>query len=254
MSLQSYTLNPNAKPDTAWYHGKIQIVLAQILVACEKYEEAEKVTNQAIEFLTAIRGPENSKTIKVMHNLAYLRILQGKYAEGEEILRKVLVILMESHGVEEPFTLAAMQNLAIALQCQGRFEEGESLAREVVFFRKKVLGLEHEGTLFSMGCLADLLYNFRKCAEGKSVAEECLEMCIAVLGTAHWLTIRAKARVDDIDSVMDYEVDTSDSRNSDALREDLKWNEHGRVVWEDQKRSGRETSIQEIIGALKLSD
>lgn len=130
--------------------------LASALTLQRRYDEAEKVYRDILEFREKGLGIKHPDTY-ALFRLAFTLKMQQKLNEAENLFRRVSNLQKNTLGPEHPDTLVAMYFLASLLEDQEKANEAEQVYRKVFRLRKRTLGIEHPDTLkamFKLGCLS----------------------------------------------------------------------------------------------------
>lgn len=99
------------------------VVLGAVLVALERYAEAEELLRRALASWTAMFGPEHYEISVCLHNLA---VLQQRRGEPEAALRSFQDALRIREGVlgaVHPEIAVILNNLAVLHENQGRTDD-----------------------------------------------------------------------------------------------------------------------------------
>jgi tetratricopeptide (TPR) repeat protein len=159
--------------------------LASVLGSQGKYEEAETIKRQVLEYAEKVLGPEHPDTLTSISNLALVLSSQGKYKEAEAMNRQTLAAREKVLGSEHPSTLISISNLASVLDNQGKYEEAKVMNQQTLALREKVLGPRHLDTLMSMSNLALVLNSQGKYEEAEVISRQTLALREKVLGPKH---------------------------------------------------------------------
>jgi tetratricopeptide (TPR) repeat protein len=118
-----------------------------------KYEEGERMLQQAVELYEEVLGLEDQSILNSMNDLANVLDEHGKHSEAEYMHRQTLELKEEVLGREHPSTLNNMNNLANVLVDQGKHSEAEHMHRQSLELTAKTLGRKHPTTLSIMNNL-----------------------------------------------------------------------------------------------------
>lgn len=155
----------------------------------------EVTLRRLLSTFTALKGPQDSLTLKVSHNLALLLTESKRFEEAQQLLQHAL----ESHtrvlGPEHPTTLFTAYSMAGVFHGLKDYARAEELHRQVLEARRHVLGEEHPGTIASMGELGRLLRDARRLKEAEEFLVRSLELKTKVLGAGHFATISSNHSV-----------------------------------------------------------
>jgi len=121
--------------------------LGVALIVMERYEEAEKVTLEALEMRRADLGEDHRDTYWSLSNLAHLRRAQKRFDEAESLHRAAIEGRRRVLGTEHPLTLSNIGFLAALLEGQDRHEEALALREEIHDALIRTVGSLHEFAL-----------------------------------------------------------------------------------------------------------
>ena len=102
--------------------------LAVLLLATNRYPEAEPLMRRALAIDEKSLGPDHPDVARDVNNLAELLRVGNRLAEAEPLYRRALAIDEKSFGPEHP-NVATSNNLALLLQATNRPAEAEPLMR-----------------------------------------------------------------------------------------------------------------------------
>jgi len=164
-------------------------VLAAVLQARGKYEEAEKIGRLVLEARENVLGPDHTDTLASVNDLALVLGRLGNYNEAEGLNRRALEGRQKTLGPRNIDTLASLGNLSLVLRDLGRYDEAESLSRRALEGREEVLGPEHPDTLNSVSVLVWILDALGRYEEGERASRCVLDVRQRVLGPEHHDTL-----------------------------------------------------------------
>ena len=155
-----------------------------------RYHDARDFGCRALQTCTLLFGPEDSRTLTAMNNLAVTYRALGRTKEAAALQEKVLEVWSRTLGEEHPETLLSMNNLAETYHALGWTKEAASLREKVLEARTRTLGEEHPETLTSMNNLA-VTYRAlgSRTEEAAALFEKVLEAQARTLGDEHPLTL-----------------------------------------------------------------
>ncbi|CUS07583.1 unnamed protein product [Tuber aestivum] len=160
-------------------------LLAAVLQARGRYEEAEKIGRHVLEGRENALGPDHIDTLASVSSLALVLGLLGKHVEAERLNRRALEGRQKILGPRNVDTLASLSNLSLVLRDLGRYDEAESLSRRALEGREEALGPEHPDTLNSLSVLVWILDVLGKYDEGERTNQRALDARQRVLGPGH---------------------------------------------------------------------
>lgn len=118
--------------------------LAQALGLLRRFDEAERLQQQAIVMSRARFGSESKELIGHLNNFATLRRWQGDFAGAERLHREALDALHKSlKGKQHRHVATSLRNIAFCRMEQGRLEEVESMLIEARSIAVAYLGPQH---------------------------------------------------------------------------------------------------------------
>lgn len=119
------------------YISRLYSCLGNALTAANRFSEAERCHQLAIDSAPNIEGPQSSTRIGSLHaNLGSCLLWQGKYAQAEDILRKA--VLRHDRGLE-----CAWYALGNVYLRQGRLKHAFETHRKVLESFSTTLGHSH---------------------------------------------------------------------------------------------------------------
>jgi len=127
--------NNKAKCNVASHRGEKFRLEGRYVEASAEYEKAVKLAKE-------IYGLDNSKTVRLINNLAAVYYYQGKYADAERYFKQTLVVRKEALDPEHPDIATAFNNLAALYYSQGRYDEAEPLFKQALTIEEKIFGKE----------------------------------------------------------------------------------------------------------------
>lgn len=177
-------------------------ILAAVLRAQGKYEEAETLHRRALEGNEKNLGEDHPNTLMSMNNLAAVLHNRGKYGEAEMLTRRALEGQGTKLGEDHPNTLMSVGNLAEVLRVQGKYAEAETLTRRALKGQETKLGEDHPDTMISMNNLAGVMLDQRKYDQAETLYRRALEGNEKMLGEDHPDTMK---RVSALGLVLQYQ-------------------------------------------------
>lgn len=162
----------------------ILIRVGRALYRQEKYEEAEKISREAVRGQSVL-GPTHPDALMGLENLACTLSCLGRLEEAEAMHRESLARHEEVLGPRHPNAILSKANLANTLSSKGKYEESDRLAEEALALMKEVLGIEHPSTLRSMRQYSWMLQRQGKLDEAEEVMRQTAAHQEEVLGREH---------------------------------------------------------------------
>ena len=90
------------------------------------YGEAEKLLSAAVDEAEHF-GPEDTRLVRVLVNLAGFYRTMGRHAEAEPLYGRALAMSEESLGLEHPTVAMVLENYAQSLRKTGRAVEADEM-------------------------------------------------------------------------------------------------------------------------------
>ncbi|KAH7021100.1 uncharacterized protein B0I36DRAFT_333783 [Microdochium trichocladiopsis] len=243
-------LLPHARHMLAHFEGeetesrdKLRARCADALALDWRFNDAEELDVQVLEFRRRTLGQDHLDTLLSMSALARTLLQQGRWGESEGLLLQALERSKRIRGQDHPNTLLLMSDLALAIRNQGRWDEAEGLQLQVLESSKRIHGQDHPTTLAIMSNLTSTLFEQGRLDEAEELQVQIVESSKQLLGQDHpttlatmsnlALTLFNKGRLDEAEEL-------------------------GRQVWDSKKRilgqNHPDTLIAVSILALILCD
>jgi serine/threonine-protein kinase len=131
------------------------------------FEEAERYTDNALECLQRVLGPDHPNII----DLSAIRIAlwreQGRYAQAEELARSSLLMRRQVHGDGSPADDNAQHHLAYVLYERGKLAEAERFQMSALDLQERRYGHSHDTVASGLVLLGDI-----RLASGDAVKAE----------------------------------------------------------------------------------
>ena len=153
-----------------------QSYLSAVLLAGEKYTEAEAIIREVTETNRRLEREENSDTFYARGLLASVLRRQGKLGEAESIRRAVLADRRRAQGPGHPETLSCMHMLTVLLDQRGKGVEAEAICREAIELQLRYSSEDHPEMTHSQAALALLLTRRGAFAEAETLYRKVVEL------------------------------------------------------------------------------
>ncbi|CAZ86084.1 unnamed protein product [Tuber melanosporum] len=193
-------------------------LLATVLVARGRYEEAENIFRRVLEGREKVLGSDHLDTLTSAHNLAlvlgqlgrhneaeklnralvWILDALGKYDEGERTNKRVLDTRQRVLGPGHPDTLSSLHKHGVMLQRLGRYAEAEKYYRHALEGREKKLGPEHPDTLSSVDGWVMVLLELGEYAGAEQPAQRAFEGYQKIWGPDHKSTLMAMGNLSSV--------------------------------------------------------
>jgi Tetratricopeptide repeat len=139
-----------------------------------RYDEAEKLYQEALDTERRVLGPEHPDTLSSMGDLAVAYMQGARMHEAESLLQETIAQQRRLLGPEHPDLLGSMGNLALVYMQEGRFREASKLLQETVEVERRVLGPDNPTTLQGVFSLAAAYSGENRYDEGQKLAQEAV--------------------------------------------------------------------------------
>ena len=139
--------------------------------------------------LKTLKEKNHPDLLKVINDLASLRLRQKRYEEAETLLRQVLAGNECQLGLKNPRTLNTVNSLAMAMKGLHRFVEAEHFARRALEGNIEQLGNDDPRTMNATNMLAQMLIAQKKYTEAVPLLHLVLNNNSKRHGTHHKFTM-----------------------------------------------------------------
>ncbi len=112
--------------------------LAGVLVAQEKYNQAEPFMRRAVSILDVAKEVEPLKVAEALSLLATIYMRQDKLAESEPLIKRALEIRRANLSAEHPDVAQTLSDYAKLLRKMQREEEAETMYKEALAILSKI--------------------------------------------------------------------------------------------------------------------
>jgi serine/threonine protein kinase len=188
------TKEENKNLDVQFYNGMGRCIheLALLRLAQGRYDEAEELFKQGIDFGTAnLPGKDHPVTLRNVNGLAIIRIKQKRYEEAKTLLERALEGRKLKLGEDHPNTIRTIHYFGILYREQGQFDKAERFLIEAWNKRKMKLGEDHPHTLQTMYELAVLYKEQEQYEQTEELLHKVIEGRRLKLGDKHPHTIES---------------------------------------------------------------
>lgn len=151
-----------------------QRTLAMALGELADFQQAERLTRDALTTLERLRGPQHVETLKTRAELGRVLLEASRFQESEALLRSALDAMILVLGERHNDTLITMDHLGLVLQRLGRFEEAEAVERRGLKAREEVFGPDSTVTAFSLNNLANIAQRLGRNREAADLLQRAL--------------------------------------------------------------------------------
>jgi tetratricopeptide (TPR) repeat protein len=125
-----------------------------VLLADERYNEAQEQFAEATETYKTILGSEHPATLVSMSNLVSAIKGQGRWEGVEKFDVQVAETFKKIFGNDDKFTVTSMANLAATYRLRGQWKKAEEIELQVTESRRRMFKDDHPSTLTSLANLA----------------------------------------------------------------------------------------------------
>ncbi|MBI2819214.1 MAG: tetratricopeptide repeat protein [Acidobacteria bacterium] len=135
----------------------------------KRYEEAERLYQEALVAMTATVAPSDPEFAQLLNNIGRLYFEQMRYKEAEPLYSHSLALVEESLGRDHPKVARRLVNLADLYFAIGKHSEADAYYRRAVSIDEKAFGPKHHTTVSRLRSYAVMLRNMDKIAEAEAV-------------------------------------------------------------------------------------
>ncbi|KAG5351242.1 hypothetical protein C0989_007302 [Termitomyces sp. Mn162] len=181
--------------------------LAEILMQCEKLQEAEDFEQKALNAKIKAFGSSHPETIRSMERLAMILSDAGKGQEAEHLGKQVLKAHREAFGNSHHGIVRPKVNLALIVKIKtkatitqilkkvGKMQGAEVSGQQVMKSRIEAPGNSHLEAIRAMSNLAVIFMGAEKLREAEQSGQQALKACTESFGSSHPETISAKGNL-----------------------------------------------------------
>jgi len=157
--------------------------LGRVLIEASRYEEAEKVMDEALAMSLELHGEESVHVAGCYQNMSVLEeIWRQDYVKAEELTRKEIEIRRAVEGDDTMESAGALNNLGIYVMLQGRLEEAALIIEEANEAVRRLAGDRHPELAKGLENLGNVYYRLGQTDKTLELLAEVIEMRRAVLG------------------------------------------------------------------------
>ena len=150
--------------------------LAGLYRATGRYNEAEPLYKQSLEFIKGILGDNHPYFATSLNNLAGLYKSTGHYSKAEVLYQQALELRKRLLGENHPDVAAILNNLGLLYDQQARYNEAEPLYLQSLEIRKHLLGENHPSLAIILNNLALLYYHQERYGEAEPLSLQAIEL------------------------------------------------------------------------------
>jgi tetratricopeptide (TPR) repeat protein len=166
--------------------------LARMLVYLGELEEADRLSQEALEIRERLSGPNHPLTMRAYGVRAEFLIAMGRLDEAIELVRRTVETNRAVYGPMHAFTLAKTRWLSGLLPDAGHYEEAAELIRDTLEECRLERGADDEETLRVASKAVWVLRCASHLAEAERLARDTIERMTRVLGSEHQATLEVQ--------------------------------------------------------------
>jgi len=175
--LQELLLVCAGSPEELRSHHALAVhELAFISLQQRRYDDAERLFNEAIPLLRQIEGDAGINLAQSLHAFGALQTSTGHREEGIRTLREALSMKQTLYDGDHPDLAECMVDLAVPLAETGHGAEADSLVRLGVEMTRRTLGNEHPMTASNLIGLAEVARARQEYGAAVAAYEEALRI------------------------------------------------------------------------------
>ncbi|KAK3937152.1 hypothetical protein QBC46DRAFT_417118 [Diplogelasinospora grovesii] len=176
-------------PDTLTNMSQLAVILLRRSKPGD-VEEAQKLTEEALEGMQVVLGPSNTDTLTVKTTLALVFQHRKEFARAEELYRQALQGFENQLPQEHPFILRTLQNLAKVLVKRKQYDEAEGLYQKAMAGFEKRGDTEHPDALVCLTNMAMLFEDQNKLEDAEKSYRRTLAGFKRRLAPDHMSTLK----------------------------------------------------------------
>lgn len=165
--------------------------LAKIYIRQDKYNQAEDLLQQALEFFNRAPDGENQRTLQVLSCLGVVYDLQGRVKEAEEIILQALQRKKIMLGIDDESTLHELNNLGVLYLKQMKLDQAAEMFEQARdgYERIPSTRVTAENKLAALGNLGLVYIDQKKLTEAEDIFRQVLQVREIALGAEHTETL-----------------------------------------------------------------
>jgi CHAT domain-containing protein/tetratricopeptide (TPR) repeat protein len=148
-----------------------------------RYDEAERLLQEALAIAERTLGPESSHAASVLSNLGKVLELRGENDAAEQTMRRALAVMERTAGPEARTTMISLRTLAYHYLQRGLPDLAEPLSVRI-YETERRLRPQHPATAAAAGELGWLFHTLGDAARGEPLLREALALREKTLGPA----------------------------------------------------------------------
>ena len=168
------------------------INLATVYEGQERFDEVEQYLKEALDLCEDIFGPNDVRTLSLVHRLAFRYRQQRQYERADFLLGRELLSFEACVGSDHPETIMVQARLAVLCEEEGKYEETEALLERSLNTHERVLGPEHPKTPSIVANLAAVYDLQGSVVESQPLYVRALKGTERMLGPGHSETLNIR--------------------------------------------------------------
>ena len=157
--------------------------LGRVLIEAGRYEEAEKVVQEAFDMSLEVHGEQSVQTAGCYQNMSVLEeTWRQDYVKAEELTRKEIGIRRAVQGGDTMESAGALNNLGIYIMLQGRLEDAAEIIEEANAAVRRLAGDRHPELAKGLENLGNVHFRLGNYDKTLALLAEVIEMRREVLG------------------------------------------------------------------------
>ncbi len=160
-------------------------MIAGLLQDMRRFEESEKLYNQALAISKAKLDPLDIENVTYLNNLAQLLVVQKKYEQAEPHYRRALEIREAHIGTQYKDLKASLENMSDVLVSLGKYAQVEAVFRRTLAVDEAQFGYNHQGIWESLAGLTTTLLHLQKMTEAEPIMVRALAISEEHYGSNH---------------------------------------------------------------------
>lgn len=108
-----------------------------------RFADAEPVAREALGVAETLFGPQDSRTVAPLSNLAFIYQARGKYPDATQLFKRCLAIVEGAVGPKHKDVGTLLNNIAELHRLQGQFAEAEPLYKRAIAIYEDLGNADH---------------------------------------------------------------------------------------------------------------
>jgi tetratricopeptide (TPR) repeat protein len=162
--------------------------LGQIYCTMRKYDEAEKLCQEAIGIDKNTIGPNHPNYANHLNALGLVYQMKENYDEAKKLYQEAIKIGKNTIGTNHPDYAVRLNNLALVYYFEGENDKAIKLYQEAIEIGKKTIGINHPDYATRLSNLAFIYYNQNNYKKALLAFEEVYNIFLKTRGKNHQTT------------------------------------------------------------------